>query len=109
MEEKKKKLVLAVIQESDYEMVASCLTEHAFYVTQLSSTGGFLRKKNTTVMIGVEEDRLQDVLDIVKQYAGRRIQRTYTPTTPGGIPMPVDMQAGGAAVFVLSLDSLQKF
>ena len=53
-----KKLVLAIIQEADYDMVVSALTEHSFYVTQLSSTGGFLKKKNVTIMIGVDDDRL---------------------------------------------------
>ena len=104
-----KKLVLAIIQEADYDMVVSALTEHSFYVTQLSSTGGFLKKKNVTIMIGVDNDRLDAVLDILKQYTGRRIQRTYTPTMPGGIPVPVDVQTGGATVFVLSMDSLEKF
>ena len=104
-----KKLVLAIIQEADYDMVVSALTEHSFYVTQLSSTGGFLKKKNVTIMIGVDNERLEAVLDILKQYTGRRIQRTYTPTMPGGIPVPVDVQTGGATVFVLSMDSLEKY
>ena len=104
-----KKLVLAIIQEADYDMVVSALTEHSFYVTQLSSTGGFLKKKNVTIMIGVDDDRLAAVLEILQQYTGRRIQRTYTPTMPGGIPVPVDVQTGGATVFVLTMDRLEKF
>ena len=62
-----KKLILAIIQEADYDMVVSALTEHSFYVTQLSSTGGFLKKRNVTIMIGVENERLALVLDILKE------------------------------------------
>ena len=104
-----KKLILAIIQEADYDMVVSALTEHSFYVTQLSSTGGFLKKRNVTIMIGVENERLEVVLDILKQYTGRRVQRTYTPTMPGGIPVPVDVRAGGATVLVLAVDSLAMY
>ena len=106
--EKGKMLILAIIQEADYDMVVSALTEHSFYVTQLSSTGGFLRKRNVTIMIGVEEERLEAVLEILKQYTGWRSQRTYTPTMPGGIPVPVDIHTGGATVFILSMDRLEK-
>ena len=56
--EKKSKLVLAVLQGSDSDNTIRNLNEQGFMVTVLSSTGGFLKKKSTTVMIGVEEDRL---------------------------------------------------
>ena len=52
--EKKSKLVLAVLQGSDSDNTIRNLNERGFMVTVLSSTGGFLKKKSTTVMIGVE-------------------------------------------------------
>ena len=58
--EKKSKLVLAVLQGSDSDNTIRNLNERGFMVTVLSSTGGFLKKKSTTVMIGVEEDRLEE-------------------------------------------------
>ena len=51
--EKKSKLVLAVLQGSDSDNTIRNLNERGFMVTVLSSTGGFLKKKSTTVMIGV--------------------------------------------------------
>ena len=111
-----KKLILAIIQEADYDMVVSALTEHSFYVTQLSSTGGFLKKRSVTLMIGVEEHRVQAALDILKQCAGRRQQMSYSnmsmsaggPTT--SIPMvPVPITAGGVTVFMMDLNDIQKF
>ena len=50
MMEKNSKLVLAIIQEEDYESVVSGLNQHGFFVTKLSSSGGFLRKKNITIL-----------------------------------------------------------
>ena len=101
----KKKLILAVLQGDDY----------ADTVDELNR-GGFLKKKSMTLMIGVEEARLQGALDILKQCAGRRQQMTYSDLSmsAGGpnpaIPvMPVQMSVGGVVVFVADLDDIKKF
>lgn len=112
----KKKLILAVLQGDDYADTVDELNRKGFFATVLSSTGGFLKKKSVTVMIGVEEDRMQQVLDILKQCAGRRQQMTYSDLSmsAGGpnpsIPMmPVQMSVGGVAVFIIDLDDIQKY
>ena len=115
--ETRKKLVLAVLQESDYDATVEVLSSHQIFVTKLSSSGGFLKKKNVTVMIGVEEDRLPQVLEILKTCAGRRQDTMYTvaaaspdspcASTTQAIPIPVE--TGGVTVFVMDLDSLEKF
>ena len=113
--EKKSKLVLAVLQGSDSDNTIRNLNEQGFMVTVLSSTGGFLKKKSTTVMIGVEEDRLDSALELLQKYAGRRKETVYQSVTmPHGEmssvpPVPMEVIAGGAAVFVLSLDEIRKF
>ena len=109
--EKKSKLVLAVLQGSDSDNTIRNLNERGFMVTVLSSTGGFLKKKSTTVMIGVEEDRLEDL----QKYAGHRKETVYQSVTmPHGEmsavpPVPMEVMAGGAAVFIVSLDDIRKF
>ncbi len=115
-ETSKKKLILAVLQGDDYADTVDELNRKGFFATVLSSTGGFLKKKSVTVMIGVEEDRMQQVLDILKQCAGRRQQMTYSDLSmsAGGpnpsIPMmPVQMSVGGVAVFIIDLDDIQKY
>ena len=91
------------------------LNERGFMVTVLSSTGGFLKKKSTTVMIGVEEDRLEEALDVLQKYAGHRKETVYQSVTmPHGEmsavpPVPMEVMAGGAAVFIVSLDDIRKF
>ena len=105
--EKKSKLVLAVLQGSDSDNTIRNLNERGFMVTVLSSTGGFLKKKSTTVMIGVEEDRLEEALDVLQKYAGHRKETVYQSVTmPHGEmsavpPVPMEVMAGGAAVFIL--------
>ena len=113
--EKKSKLVLAVLQGSDSDNTIRNLNEQGFMVTVLSSTGGFLKKKSTTVMIGVEEDRLETVMEILQRCAGARKEKVYhSVSMPNGEmtaipPIPMEVTAGGAAVFILDLEEIRKF
>ena len=108
----RKKLIIAVLQGDDYADTVDELNRSGFFATVLSSTGGFLKKKSVTVMIGVEEEKMQRVLDILKQCAGRRQQMTYSDLSmsAGGpnpsIPMmPVHLSVGGVVAFILNLDN----
>ena len=110
------KLIFAVLQGEDYDNTVYELNRAGFFVTLLSSTGGFLKKKSTTVMIGVEEEKVPEVKEILRKYAGRRVEKTYqTVTIPhsGDMaplpPIPMDRMMGGAAVFVMDLEQMEKF
>ena len=115
-EKTKRKLIMAILQGDDYVDTIDELNQNGFFATILSSTGGFLKKKSVTVMIGVEEEKVQQVLDILKQCAGHRQQMTYSDvsmSTGGHAPqiplVPVPVNVGGVVVFILNLDDLQKF
>ena len=111
------KLILAVLQGEDYHETVDELTQQGFFVTLLSSTGGFLKKKNTTVMIGTQADKLDLALDILRKKAGRR-RETVHQTAPifsgPGATMPLasipfEQDVGGVSVFVLDLEQIKKF
>ena len=115
-EKTKRKLILAILQGDDYVDTIDELNQNGFFATILSSTGGFLKKKSVTVMIGVEEEKVQQVLDILKRCAGHRQQMSYSDVTmpTGGhapqIPLvAVPVNVGGVVVFILELNDLQKF
>lgn len=115
-EKRRQKMLLAVIQGDDYPDTVDDLNRSGFFATVLSSTGGFLKKRNVTLMIGVEAHQVQAVLDILKQCAGRRQQMTYSNLSiSAGSPnpsvpmMPVQVNAGGVVVFIMDLDEIQKF
>ena len=80
------KLILAVLQGEDYGDVVRQLNENGIFVTILHSTGGFLRKRSVTIMIGVEEAKLEQVLDLLKETAGRRTVTLYQ--NPGSSSRP---------------------
>ncbi len=107
------KLIFAVVQNDDQKALTRALVEHNLSVTHIATTGGFLRGRNTTLMIGVEEDMLQTALDIIRAHSSRR--RIVT-TSAAGIPhniesitVPMTVTVGGATVFVLDVDRFIKY
>ncbi len=108
------KMVMAVIQDKDSNRLSAALIGEGIRATKLASTGGFLRAGNTTFMIGIEDDRIDDVFRIIRANCKVRDQ-LVTPVSPMGgttdsyIPFPVEVQVGGAAVFVLPVERFEHF
>lgn len=108
------KLVVAVVQDKDSNRLSNALVKEGFRATKLASTGGFLRAGNTTFMIGTEDERVQEALGVIKSNCKIR-EQLVTPVSPMGgttdsyIPFPVEVQVGGAAVFVLPVERFEHF
>jgi uncharacterized protein YaaQ len=108
------KLIIAVIQDSDSTKLLNALVEKKFRATKLASSGGFLKSGNTTIMIGTDDECVDDALEIVKTHCHHRKQ-LISPVSPLGgnadsyIPYPVEVEVGGATVFVLPVDSFYQF
>lgn len=93
-----KKLIIAVVQNEDADAVVDALLEAEYRATRLASTGGFLRRGNTTLMIGADEDQVDTVLNMIRQHA-----------RSGGTPAETDdPQPAAATVFVLDLEEYQR-
>lgn len=60
------KLIITIIPDNDCDAVSLALTEQKFRVTQIASTGGFLRKGNATLLVGVEDEQLDEALGLIK-------------------------------------------
>jgi uncharacterized protein YaaQ len=69
------KLIIAIVRDVDAEPVIDQLVTHGHYVTRVASTGGFLRRGNVTLLIGVEEQYVQPVIDLFRD--------TCSPPEPG--------------------------
>lgn len=108
------KLVIAVVQDKDSNRLSNALIKEGFRATKLASTGGFLRAGNTTFMIGTEDERINEALQIINANCKIR-EQMVTPVSPMGgttdsyIPFPVEVQVGGAAVFVLPVERFEHF
>ncbi|MDQ7827514.1 MAG: cyclic-di-AMP receptor [Armatimonadota bacterium] len=107
------KLVLAVVQERDAGKLMDGLTAAEFQATMLASTGGFLREGNTTILIGVDDRQVDEVLAIIRKTCHRR-EQLLTPIPPVVEPVdsyvayPVKVEVGGAIVFVLTVDRMER-
>ena len=100
-----KKLVIAVLQGDDYPDV----NDHGYYVTLLNSSGGFLKKKSKTIMIGVEDEKLDEVKKILKTHAGERLVTSFNQAGVGMPVVPVKLPAGGIVFFVINVESSHKY
>lgn len=102
------KLIVAIVQDQDVNPLMDALTEKKYRVTKLSSSGGFLKSGNTTLLIGVEDDKVNEVKDIVDHNCKTREITTslLTVTMPGDtfVPYPLEVKVGGATLFVLNVE-----
>jgi len=108
------KLLMVVVQNKDSAKLSQALIEKGIRATRLASTGGFLRMGNTTFLIGVEDEKVDDVLSIIREHCHARQQVVTGLTTPTAqlgheFPMPVQVQVGGATVFVLNVEAYHHY
>jgi uncharacterized protein YaaQ len=107
------KLVIAVVQDEDVNELMGRLLKNKYSATKLASTGGFLREGNTTLFVGVEKEKVDDVISVIRDVSKSRNQTLTTPIPPTGsagvfIPYPIDVTVGGATIFVIDVDRFEK-
>ena len=61
------KMIIAIIRDHDNESVSQALVMTGFRVTRISSTGGFLRRGSSTLMIGVEDEKVEQAIQVIKE------------------------------------------
>ena len=109
------KMLLAIVHNEDAPLLINELNEKKYFVTKLATTGGFLKKGNTTLMIGVEDSRVEEVMGILRENCAKRTQIDVAAPYPiGGAPIwnynysTIQVEAGGATVFVLDVSDFKK-
>ena len=88
----KMKLALAIVPDSDTEAIIETLTSSKFSVTRISSTSGFLRRGQATLLVGVEAEKVQECIRIIREHSA--------PAIDSGLKRVV--------VFVLKVDQFEK-
>ena len=105
------KLIMDIVNNDDSPTVSSHLTKEGYSVTKLATTGGFLLSGNTTFIIGVDDDKVNTVIDLIGKYSMKRKQVVPSSTSYGvGLysSFPVEVTVGGATIFVLDVDQFKK-
>lgn len=105
------KLIFAIINNDDSHAVQTALTKSGFQATKLASSGGFLMAGNTTFMIASEDDKLDEIIDIIREHSHKRQQ--FVPNsaaygTGSYTSFPVEVTVGGATVFVTNIERFEK-
>ena len=107
------KLIIAIIQDEDASRLIKELMTEGYRVTKLATTGGFLRAGNTTLLVGVEDDKLDKAMEVIEKVCKSRKQIASTPSPISGttgmyMPFPMEVTVGGATIFVLNVEQFTK-
>lgn len=105
------KMVTAIVNKEDSRAVCSELLKAKFYVTRLSTTGGFLMAGNMTLMIGTEDDRVDECIACIAKCCKQRTEVVPGTASLGlGLEssMPIEVTVGGATVFVTNVERFEK-
>jgi uncharacterized protein YaaQ len=108
------KLVMSIVQSDDAGRLVDALTEAGYRATTISTTGGFLRQGNATIFVGTDDDRVAHVLELIQKncHTRRQFVNPLPPVMEPGemyTPTPVDVQVGGATVFVLDVAQFEQY
>ena len=107
------KLVVAIVHHEDAGALVDALLDREFRATRLASSGGFLKQSNATVILGIEDDNVDEVLEIVREACHPRTQvvNPMPPIMEPGeffMPYPLEVEVGGATVFVLPVERFER-
>ena len=75
------KIILAIVQDKDSNRLANEFIDANIRATKLSSTGGFLKAGNSTFIIGIDDERVDETLALIKETCQSRKQYVSTPVT----------------------------
>lgn len=108
------KLVIAIVQDEDSSRLITTMMDEGFGVTKLATTGGFLKSGNTTLLIGLEDERLEQCVSLIEKVCKSRRQIASSNMPMNGAstmyaPYPIEVTVGGATIFVMSVDQFVKF
>ena len=107
------KLVVAIVHNEDARGLIDALLAHEHRATWLHSSGGFLKQSNATVLVGCEEACVEEIVALVRENCHSRTQ-TVSPIPPimepgeFFLPYPLEVEVGGAVVFILPVDRFER-
>jgi len=107
------KLVVAIVNPEDAGPLVDALLEREFRATRLHSSGGFLKQTNATVLLGVDDGAVEEVVGIIRENCHSRTQlvNPMPPILEPGeffLPYPLEVEVGGATVFVLPVERFER-
>lgn len=106
------KLIISVVHDKDVHLLLDELITKGYRATKLASTGGFLKEGNTTLLIGVQESQVEEVLNLIAKICHTRQQvvssLALTGPAEGFLPYSMEVTVGGATVFIIDVEKYYK-
>lgn len=104
-------LMTAVVQEQDVDMAVRALAQIAAPAVHLASTGGFLGRRNATLLIGLPDGQEEKVIAALRTSCRQRVEYLAIPLEGSPLPMPtpVPVSVGGATIFILPVERFEEF
>ena len=108
------KLIMSIVNNEDSRPLINALMRQGYRATVISTTGGFLREGNATIFVGTGDEKVEEVLGIIRENCHTRIQHVnpLPPVMEPGemyLPTPIEVQVGGATVFVIHVDRFERY
>lgn len=106
------KLIFAIVNGDDSQPVSRALMKKGFFATKLASTGGFLSSGNTMFLICTENEKVDEAIEIIASKSRKR--KEYVQNAVPGLSsdtfssFPMEVQVGGATVFVTDVERFEK-
>jgi len=107
------KLIIAIVHERDKQKVSEALLQVGQQFTIIATTGGFLRDGNISMLVGTDDDRVDEVMGLIRNCCSTREQYVAQPPLDmvgaGGMLMnPIKVSVGGAIVFVVNVEHFER-
>ena len=105
------KMIVAIVSSDDANAVQKALIKEHYQATKLATTGGFLMKGNTTFLIGTEDEKVSDIIEIIGNHSKQRkkiIPNSVINEFGMLATSPVEVTIGGATIFVLNVEQFVK-
>jgi uncharacterized protein YaaQ len=103
-------MMMAVVQAQDAEIAKETLAKLGVTIERLPSVGGFLGRRNATLVIGMREDQREMVIEALHQSCRQRIEFIAVPleSAPLPLPTPTPITVGGATIFSLDVERYEE-
>ena len=104
------KMIISIINKKDADEVCASLNDAGYFFTKMATTGGFLTAGNTTLLIGIDDDKVEDAISIIRHHCSRRTETVLVPHHPdtAQFSYPMQVSVGGATVFVTDVEHFEK-
>jgi uncharacterized protein YaaQ len=100
------KMVMAIVQAEDVTKISTALVEAGHRVTRIATTGGLLRRDNATLLLGVEDEKVNEVLDVFQRMGEHRESDAAAANASA---RQSKVSIGSATVFILDVERFEQY